>query len=363
MKVLFLPKYSRRGASSRQRIYQYLPYLENNGIKCYTSPFFSDEYLIRKYRDNNYSISDILWSYLNRLRSIIKAGGYDILYIQGELYPYLPSLFEKHIKFGRSINYIVDYDDAIYHRYDRNSSWLIRNVFGEKIKRVMSYASLVIAGNSYIADYAMKFNNNIAIVPTVVDTHKYTIEQNNNSNELVVGWIGSPTTSKYIKLIEPALMTICEKFNARLVLVGSGPVELNIPSYEIREWFEEKEVGEISSFDIGIMPLVDSDWEQGKSGYKLIQYMACGKPVVASPVGVNNVIVKNGVNGYLAKNQDEWVEALALLLRNQALRQTLGTAGSYMVRENYSLQVWQIKYLEIIRSVINNNRNKAKPSS
>jgi glycosyltransferase involved in cell wall biosynthesis len=111
------------------------------------------------------------------------------------------------------------------------------------------------------------------------------------------------------------------------------------------------------------MPLVDSDWEQGKSGYKLIQYMACGKPVVASPVGVNNVIVKNGVNGYLAKNQDEWVEALALLLRNQALRQTLGTAGSYMVRENYSLQVWQIKYLEIIRSVINNNRNKAKPSS
>jgi glycosyltransferase involved in cell wall biosynthesis len=107
----------------------------------------------------------------------------------------------------------------------------------------------------------------------------------------------------------------------------------------IRDWDEATETAEIGNFDVGIMPLPDNPWERGKCGFKLIQYMACGKPVVASPVGVNREIVVEGVNGFLASTQKEWVDALLRLKENPALRRTMGERGRRMVEERYCLQV------------------------
>ena len=125
--------------------------------------------------------------------------------------------------------------------------------------------------------------------------------------------IGTPITAKYLHLVHSALAEVCQRNKGRLVVVGSGKIEIDGVPTEIHAWSEETEVAEIQNFDVGIMPIPDEPWERGKCGYKLVQYMACGRPVVTSPVGANKKIVENGVNGFLASNTDEWIDALSIL--------------------------------------------------
>ena len=124
--------------------------------------------------------------------------------------------------------------------------------------------------------------------------------------------------------------------------VGRGSVPRStlpaVPTEHV-PWTEAAEVAAIAEFDVGIMPLADEPWERGKCGYKLIQYMACGLPVVASPVGVNRQIVEHGVNGFLAETPTQWDEALRTLLADPALRQRMGQAGRQKVERQFSLQV------------------------
>ena len=137
-------------------------------------------------------------------------------------------------------------------------------------------------------------------------------------------------------------------------VVGSGQIDLDGVPMSIIPWSEETEVDHIQDFDIGIMPLPDSQWEQGKCGYKLIQYMACGKPVVASPVGANRKIVEHGVNGFLAGSTEEWLEALTVLRDNSDLRKKMGTAGRKKVEKRYCIQVTARRLLSILQSVEKN---------
>jgi len=103
--------------------------------------------------------------------------------------------------------------------------------------------------------------------------------------------------------------------------------------------------------DIGIMPLPDEPWARGKCGYKLIQYMACGLPVVASPVGVNSEIVQHGVNGFLAQTEEEWAEAIQTLAESDKLRARMGEEGRRIAHTQYSLETWGPKLAKLIRSV------------
>jgi glycosyltransferase involved in cell wall biosynthesis len=154
-------------------------------------------------------------------------------------------------------------------------------------------------------------------------------------------------TAKYLDLIRPALVEVCRGGKGRLLFVGSGQIEFEHVAIEIRSWTEETEVSDIQNFDVGIMPLPDEPWERGKCGYKLIQYMACGKPVIASPVGVNQMIIEQGVNGFLAN----WVNALRELRDNVPLREAMGYAGRLKVEKNYCVQVTAPRMAEILRSV------------
>lgn len=348
MNVLFLSKYDRMAASSRQRMFQYIPYLESSGIKCHVSPFFRGEYLKKKYKSGKADIAEVVSSFIRRLKVIFSARKFDMVVVEIELLPYLPSTLEHYLK-SIGIPFIVDYDDAIFHQYDRHKNWFIRSLLKNKIKMVMGYASAVIAGNEYIAEYARKVNENVTVIPTVIDIEKYRTGNTKKYNDFVIGWIGSPSTSRYIKLIEATLKKFCKRYSASLVLVGSGYINLDGVPVRLKEWSEETEVDDINSFDVGIMPLEDTPWERGKCGFKLIQYMGCRRPVIASPVGVNTEIIQDGVNGFLAKDEGAWEEKLSLLVENPVLRQRLGMTGRKTVEEKYSLQVWAPVYLKIIR--------------
>jgi len=353
MKILLLTRYGRLGASSRIRSYQYIPYLKNFDIEVTKEPLFDNQYIKRLYFDGHRFSLNIMKNYLHRLKVLMKSNQYDLIWIEKELFPWLPNWGELILS-DIGIPYVVDYDDAIYHRYDAHNNFLIRCLLKNKIFNIMRHGACVIVGNEYLAEYAKRAGaKRIEIIPSVVDLNLYSlssISKKTNNDYFTIGWIGSPITSRYLKIIEPALTKICKDGTTKLVIIGANRIKINVMPVEIRQWIEDKEVEEIQNFDVGIMPLPDDLWEKGKCGYKLVQYMACAKPVVASPVGINRTLVSHGIDGFLASNTNDWVYALKNLRDNKKLRKRLGQAGRRKVENKYCLQVTVSKLIEILFS-------------
>lgn len=339
MKILLLSRYDRRGASSRIRSYQYIPYLKAAGIDVKTCFLFDDDYVRSIQEGRSKRALSITSAYAARLRHLAYVKTADLIWIEKELFPGLPGLME-HLMFQLKIPYVVDYDDAIFHRYDRHPWWIIRFLLGNKIDKIMRHAALVLTGNHYLEKRAIGSGaQHVSYLPSVIDLNRYKIKKHAPAPTITVGWIGSTTTSKYLEMIVPALETICRNHSIRIVLVGADALSHNNLNIEIRPWHENREVDDILDFDIGLMPLPDTAWTRGKCGYKLIQYMACGLPVIASPVEANLDIVEDGVNGFLAADTREWVAALERLATQDVLRKKMGKQGRQTVENKFCLQV------------------------
>lgn len=337
MRILALMKYDARAASTRQRLLQFVPYLERHGIHIEFAHLLDDEYLANFANGSRSNLATIAMAYLRRLKSIWRSRLFDAVWVQYETLPYVPSFFERIVAIsGRPI--ICDYDDAIFHQYDANRLALVRRLLGKKLIPLLRRASLCICGNAYIQDYSAQYCRNTIIIPTVVDTNIYRPLPARADHKLTIGWIGSPSTWSYVEPLLHEILPCIAAAGAKLKVVGAGPRARGLPGVESVDWTEETEVSDVQSFDIGIMPLPDEQWARGKCGYKLIQYMACGLPVIASPVGVNADIVVDGENGYLVENPDAWRTALTALLADSKLRLKFGDNGRSRVVEHYSLQ-------------------------
>jgi glycosyltransferase involved in cell wall biosynthesis len=211
---------------------------------------------------------------------------------------------------------------------------------------------MVIVGNDYLGERARQAGaRRVELLPTVVDTSRYTVTLTAPSQPLTIGWMGSPSTAPYLHFVAPVLQRMIDSYGLRVVAIGANPDQLRGLAFEVRSWSEELEVDEIHRFDIGIMPLPDEPFERGKCGYKLIQYMACGKPVVASAVGTNTILVRQGINGFLARTELEWLEALEYLVNDPPLRHRMGTSGRMMVEREYSLRATAPRLAGLLRSV------------
>jgi glycosyltransferase involved in cell wall biosynthesis len=288
-------------------------------------------------------LKESMHAYLHRLRALTQANRYDLVWMEKELLPFLPAVAERWLN-AIGVPFLVDYDDAMFHRYDLHRFWPVRFLLGQKIDAVMKNATAVVAGNDYLAKRAENAGAKcIHIVPTVVDLNRYPDvhkkEDDHSRNPLVVGWIGTPKTSRYLKPLRKTFEFIQSKYNVRFVAVGASKNSLADLPLEVWPWTERTEAESIRNFDIGIMPLDDSPWERGKCGYKLIQYMACSLPVIASPVGINVDIVSDSRSGLLASTPAEWECALSELLKNAKLRRQMGSFGRQEVERTYNLAV------------------------
>lgn len=356
MKILVLSKYSRLGASSRLRTLQFIPYIEAHGHEVTIKCLFDDSYLNNLYSTGKRSLLTTSKMYIKRLISLLDIKNHDVIWIEKEIFPYAPALVERLLNISK-IPYIVDYDDAIFHNYDLSSNYLIRKLLGKKIDTVMRNASCVITGNAYLASRAIRAGSlNTLTIPTVVDNDRYKPHSERLSQALTIGWIGSPSTQKYIIDIHEALLNISKNFDFQLILMGATPsVTSKLPGLNVKvlPWSENSEAEFIRFLDIGIMPLTDGPWEKGKCGYKLIQYMACSVPVVASPVGVNISIVSDNKCGLLAADVKDWELKLSTLLASKELRAALGKAGRNAIDNVYSVAVQAPRILAALKSVAN----------
>jgi glycosyltransferase involved in cell wall biosynthesis len=353
LKVLLFSKYSRRGPSSRLRSLQYLAPLRDHGIDVQVHALFPDAYLEALYGGHPEAAKYRAWGYFSRrLMQLLHRREHDLAWIEGELFPYLPYWIEAAL--ARSLkSYVVDYDDALFHKYDQSANPLVRRMLGRKIDRIMHGAACVIAGNRYLAARARQAGAaRIEIIPTVVDEQRYAATSPADEQPPVIGWVGSPATEHYMLDIRQVLEQVCAGHHARLLLVGARAETANQfdgITPEVVAWSEASEAAMIARMDIGIMPLLDSPWERGKCGYKIIQYMACGLPVVASPVGANVDIVRHGENGFLAADDAAWRDALERLIANPSLRARMGRAGRARVEAEYSLVAQVPRLADILR--------------
>ena len=344
-------KYGSLAASARQRLMQYAPYLAANGVTIEYLPLLDNGHMERVAAGEKASRWAALAAYVRRLRALLTRRDFDVVWVQYELFPYLPGFVERLVsRTGK--RFIVDYDDAIFHMYDANPRPAVRRVLGSKLAPLLRSADAVICGNTYIEAYARTFCDRTVVIPTVVDIDIFRpANQARSSGPLVVGWIGSPSTWAHVEPLLPRLLPLLERQGATMRVVGAGPRARGLPSVDSVEWTEASEVGSLQAMDIGIMPVADDPWSRGKCGYKLVQYMACGLPVVASPVGVNREIVIEGENGFLAHSPEEWEKALVELLGDAGLRDRMGVNGRRRAVERYSLQSQQARLLEVFRSL------------
>jgi hypothetical protein len=334
---------------------QYFDLLKAANIEVTAFPIFSDSYVCGLQQGQR-SLFEVWRAYVQRLAGMRKAEKYDLLWIEKEVFPWLPAWFESFL-LSRQAPYVLDYDDAVFHYYDQHRSAVVRSALEGKHRDLMRGAALVVAGNDYLASYAQDAGAaRVEIVPTVVDLQRYPLARQRSTPDLAeipcVGWIGQRATADFLRPLAPLFEQLRSQGKGRFTAIGIDAQLLGLPMESVA-WSEDTEVASLQALDVGIMPLLDGPFERGKCGYKLIQYMACGLPVVASPVGVNRQIVEHGVNGFLAETPAQWAEALQTLLADLALRQRMGQAGRGKVERSYSIQVTAPRLAGLLKAAAN----------
>ncbi len=354
MRILFIVPYPIEGPSNRLRVSQFLPYLKENGILCKERPFiFSGFYRILYLKGNHIKKGIFfLWSLLGRFTDIIRLLKYDIIFIHREACPLGPPFFEWiAYKFKKRI--IFDFDDAIYlHSKSRSNNFIDHFKNSNKTAYIIKISDRVIAGNKFLSDFAMRFNKNVEIIPTCVDTDNYNNNDGNIKDALTIGWIGSTTTVEYLNELRNVFIKLAKKYPYLNFKIIGGEFKIDrFHAITNKRWRLEDEVSDLRSMDIGIMPMPDSDWARGKCGFKALLYMSMQIPCVCSSVGVNKEIVQDGINGFLASSEDEWIDKLSHLIDDVELRIRMGRAGRKTVEERFSVKVNAQKYLNIIKTL------------
>lgn len=334
IRVLGLALYGSLAASHRVRIRNYKEGLAGAGIELTVHSILDNLYLENRFKEKSTRILPIIHAYCARF-ILLNQSRFDIAVVQCELFPFAPSWFERNLI---RIPYIYDFDDAWYLRYNTGKFSSLAPLLGNKVDSMIKNAAAVTAGNMHLSNYAMRLNKEVTLLPSVVDTRVYTPRMRREKETvLTVGWIGSPSTAVYLRELVAPLQTLARDGGIKFVVVGA--IAPTIDGVEVVQlpWSEETEVELINTFDIGVMPLFNDDWAHGKCAFKLVQYMACGVPVVASNVGANIDVVAHDC-GFLVNAAPEWVHAIRCLWNQSSLREAMGARSRERIKQYYSLE-------------------------
>jgi len=363
MRVLALSPMPVEGAGCRFRIAQFVPYLRDAGFDVTISPFYTREFFELVYKPGHQarkaaSFVGLAW---RRIRELFTLGQYDLVFLYREAIPLGPPIVERMIA-RRGLPIVYDFDDAIFlpavSEANRSISFLKDP---GRVAQILKLSAQVVVGNEFLAAFARQHTANVSVIPTAVDTTRFvprTVEPA-GPRELVVGWIGSPTTFPYLEALAPLLQRVAERQPFTLKVSGAGK-PVRFPGVNVVEvpWSLDQEVTLFNSCDAGVYPLTDDDWARGKCGFKAIQFMACGVPVVAAAVGVNREIIDDGRNGFLASTPAEWAEKIERLLVDADLRRRFALAGRETIEARYSLRVTAPQLAGIMQKAL----RKAEPA-
>lgn len=273
---------------------------------------------------------------------------FDIIYIQKKLFtPYEVWLYRKNAK-----RLVFDFDDAIYYRDDAHGASESRTRH-LKFRYLLKNVDLVVAGNRVLSDYARQFNDNVTIIPSAVETRNIPVKDYQTlSGVTVIGWIGGKGNLHHLEMLLPVLQRLSKDYKIQLNIVSNDTI--SAPGVDICfiPWSLETQEKEIALFDIGIMPLPNNKWTEGKCGYKALQYMAAAVPPVCSDVGINREIVENGKEGFVVSSQDEFYKALSAFINNKGMRREMGLNARIKVERQFSIHVVAKKLADFLHCLI-----------
>lgn len=332
---------ARLGLSARYRVAQYRPAFRQRGLVLRVSASWPR-------LDAVHRVPPWLAPYVKllqcarRLFDAFRAPLYEAVVIQRELLPG-PHLFMERVLRAFSTLLILDVDDALY----AAPSWVSEPTEvrwrAEKFGQLAQMVDIVVAGNADLGSWATAHNPHVEIIPTAFPAFQDDRAQRRTNSVPIIGWIGTWGNLYYLTTLRGALKRLACQRDFELRIVCDRPRDRTLLQFDgvnVRfvRWRSRTAHKELCHFDIGLMPLTDDPWARGKCGFKILQYMAAGVPVVASPVGMNTEIVDHGSTGFLAANESEWVQHLQTLLDSPALRASFGAAGRRRIIERYSVE-------------------------
>jgi len=283
-------------------------------------------------------------------RQLPAAGSFDLAVVHRTMCLVGPPFFERRL--ARLVPFIYDFDDAIHLVHASNVNRTFAGLkFPGKTAEICRLARAVTVGNEYLAAYARQYNPDVTIVPSSVDTAIYTPGPPRTPHPTpVVGWMGSSTSQALLEEFAPLLARIPAAGLTLRLVSDRRPVSFPFP-FEWKAWSIESEVDDLRDFDLGIMPLPDTEWARGKCAMKILQYMGVGIPSIGSALGGNLEVLRDGENGLLATSSDDWMEKIIRIARNPELGQRLGTAGRKTVSARYSADVCADRFAEVVHRV------------
>lgn len=334
-------KYPTQGATSRYRSFAFAWRLSEMNYNIEIQSFMDTSYLANMFSKKRKNKVRILLSYCERLFAVLRSS--DNLIIERELFPYLPYMFEKWFLQGKK--YILDYDDNVWE--DHRGKRLLEGKYDHLVKNARG----IIVGNQYLEEYIKRHNSNVIKIPTVINLDHYAADTSiKKFTRFSLVWIGSSVTYRYIEAFASTFQELAKSLDFDLIIIASKTLKDRVipdVSMKFHDWSSETETTLLKQSHVGIMPLVNDSFSQGKSGFKLIQYQAAGLPLVASPIGENNVIVEEGLNGFLPQTQDEWINVITELHSNPIV---YSACSEYSLKNAHHFSIQ--KYFPIYRNFI-----------
>jgi glycosyltransferase involved in cell wall biosynthesis len=329
------------GASSRYRVHQYVPYLEPLGVACDVQPFMDDAMYRLSFSPGHtlrkaWATARACWRRLSKLRH---AGAYDIVYLQRELFPFGPPFFERLLK-QRGAVLFFDYDDALFikkpSRYNPLAT-VLRSA--GKTFTLFGLVDCVVAGNNWLRDRAREHGACAVTLDVAEDTQRIRMHApHTNERPVTIGWLGSKSTVKYLREIEPVLQEVARRYpGVRFEVVGGGEFSQAGVPWVVTEWSLESELEALARFDIGLMPLPNEDWAKGKSGGKARTYMTAGVVPICAGIGYNLELIRDGETGFLCTTHEQWLDRICSAIEDAALRQRVATNARHDVEQRFSL--------------------------
>lgn len=343
MKILFVVPYpTGKAASQRFRFEQYYKLLEERGIDYDINPFLSDNiwnilYLPGKFHKKAVGI---LGGICKRFLLLFKLKTYDYIFIHREATPIGPAFFEYIASRWLKKKIVYDFDDAIWiPNYSEANSFFSFLKGYSNVKRICRMAWKVSCGNEYLCLFAKQYNERVVYNPTTIDTINLHNKQKDQSEKpFVIGWTGSHSTVRYLNELLPVLEELEKRYEFEFRVISDLPPEMELKSLKFVKWKKETEIEDLLCFNVGVMPLLDDKWAKGKCGFKALQYMSLGIPALVSPVGVNNKVVDDKINGFICKTSEDWKRALEELMSNQELLEEVSTNTRKKIENFYSVQ-------------------------
>ena len=345
MRILFLVPYPPgRAPSQRFRFEQYLDALTAHGHQYRLAPFLSVATWNILYKPGHAAAKalGILAGFGRRLALLFAVPAYDFVFVHREAAPVGPPMFEWVIAKVLGKRIIYDFDDAIWLPNTSEANKVAAGVkWHHKVADICRWAHKNSCGNAYLADYARQFNPAAVVNPTTIDTERLhnRVRDQLAPGPLVIGWTGTHSTLKYLEPLIPVLAQLeAEGLEFEFRVISNQAPALPLRSLRFVPWRKETEIADLLTFHVGLMPLLDDPWAQGKCAFKALQYMALGIPALVSPVGMNTEVVQDDHNGYVCREPADWHRRLRQLLTDAPHRQTLGQAARATIERRYSVR-------------------------